>query len=206
MVRCTSESPPDSPSTREEPMESTSSMKMMVGACSRAMTKSSRTILLPSPMYFCTSSPPETRMKQQLVWCATARASSVLPVPGGPTSSAPLGIFAPSSEYREVFFKKSTTSTSSCLAPSQPATSANLHLVSPSLMMRALDLPSSKGLPPAPPGPAGPKGKPPKRSSSPAMSQQMGPAKRARKSSGLPWDPTPAITTSTFLSARRLKS
>ena len=63
-------------------------MKMMVGACSRAMTKSSRTIRLPgrcgcspgvakrilvamaqraqtwpSPMYFWTSSPPETRMK-----------------------------------------------------------------------------------------------------------------------------------------------
>mmetsp|Transcript_38171 Transcript_38171/g.107903 ORF Transcript_38171/g.107903 Transcript_38171/m.107903 type:complete len:211 (+) Transcript_38171:215-847(+) len=84
MVRCTSESPPCSPSTRLEPIESISSMKMMEGACSRAMTKSSRTRRLPSPMYFCTSSPPETRMKQQFVWCATARASSVLPVPGGP--------------------------------------------------------------------------------------------------------------------------
>mmetsp|Transcript_50681 Transcript_50681/g.130588 ORF Transcript_50681/g.130588 Transcript_50681/m.130588 type:complete len:217 (-) Transcript_50681:642-1292(-) len=84
IVRCTSESPPCSPSTRLEPMESTSSMKMIDGACSRAITKSSRTMRLPSPMYFCTSSPPETRMKQHCVWCATARASSVLPVPGGP--------------------------------------------------------------------------------------------------------------------------
>mmetsp|Transcript_68121 Transcript_68121/g.210764 ORF Transcript_68121/g.210764 Transcript_68121/m.210764 type:complete len:259 (-) Transcript_68121:647-1423(-) len=84
MVRWTSESPPCSPSTRDEPMESISSMKMMEGACSRAMTKSSRTMRLPSPMYFCTSSPPETRMKQQFVWCATARARRVLPVPGGP--------------------------------------------------------------------------------------------------------------------------
>lgn len=36
-----------------------------------------------SPMYFCTSSPPDTRMKVQSVWCATARASSVLPGGGG---------------------------------------------------------------------------------------------------------------------------
>ena len=48
----------------------------------RAMTKSSRTMRLPSPMYFCTSSPPDTRMKVQSVWCATARASSVLPAGG----------------------------------------------------------------------------------------------------------------------------
>ncbi len=64
-------------------------MKMMLGACSRAMTKSSRTMRDPSPMYFCTSSLPLTRIKVQSVWCATARASSVLPVPGGPYSSTP---------------------------------------------------------------------------------------------------------------------
>ena len=53
MVRCTSLSPPElPPSPREEPMESISSMKMMVGAASRAMTKSSRTMRDPSPMYF----------------------------------------------------------------------------------------------------------------------------------------------------------
>ena len=32
-----------------------------------AMTKSSRTMREPSPMYFCTSSEPETRMKVQSV-------------------------------------------------------------------------------------------------------------------------------------------
>lgn len=84
MVLCTSLSPPSDPSIRLLPIESTSSMKMIEGACSRAMTNSSRTILDPSPMYFCTSSEPETRMKQQSVWCATARARRVLPVPGGP--------------------------------------------------------------------------------------------------------------------------
>ena len=84
IVRWTSESPPELPSTREEPMLSISSMKMMLGACSRAMTKSSRTMRLPSPMYFWTSSEPETRMNLQSVWWATALASSVFPVPGGP--------------------------------------------------------------------------------------------------------------------------
>lgn len=59
-------------------------MKMIDGACSLAITNSSRTILDPSPMYFCTNSEPETRMNVQSVWCATARASSVFPVPGGP--------------------------------------------------------------------------------------------------------------------------
>lgn len=94
MVRCTSLSPPEPPSRREEPMESISSMKMMDGACSRAITKSSRTIRAParqpektvigkenlaqrfkrrarsspSPMNFCTSSEPDTRMKVQSVW------------------------------------------------------------------------------------------------------------------------------------------
>ena len=89
MVRCTSESPPPEP--RALPMESTSSMKRIAGAFSLAITNSSRTIRAPSPMYFCTSSEPETRMKQQSVWCATARASSVFPVPGGPYRITPLG-------------------------------------------------------------------------------------------------------------------
>ena len=53
------------------------------------MTKSSLTMREPSPMYFCTSSLPETRMKVQSVWCATARASRVFPVPGGPYSRTP---------------------------------------------------------------------------------------------------------------------
>mmetsp|Transcript_41039 Transcript_41039/g.49325 ORF Transcript_41039/g.49325 Transcript_41039/m.49325 type:complete len:300 (+) Transcript_41039:122-1021(+) len=96
MVRCTSESPPDPPpSPRLEPMESISSIKMMEGAASRAMTNNSRTIRLPSPIYFCTNSAPLTRMKVQSVWCATARASSVFPVPGGPYRSTPLGCATP---------------------------------------------------------------------------------------------------------------
>lgn len=54
---------------------------------------------------------------------AVARASRVLPVPGGPTRSAPLGIFAPSWRYLSGFLRNATNSMISCLASSQPATS-----------------------------------------------------------------------------------
>lgn len=40
-------------------------------------------------MYFWTSSLPETLMKVQSVWCATALARRVLPVPGGPYNNTP---------------------------------------------------------------------------------------------------------------------
>ena len=49
---------------------------------------------------------------------ATARASSVLPVPGGPTISTPRGPAAPARLYRSGFFRKSTTSVISRFAPS----------------------------------------------------------------------------------------
>ncbi len=41
---------------------------------------------------------------------ATARAMSVLPVPGGPTSSTPLGMRAPICLNFAGYFRKSTTS------------------------------------------------------------------------------------------------
>lgn len=40
-------------------------------------------------MNFCTSSDPDTRMKVHSVWWATALASKVFPVPGGPYSNTP---------------------------------------------------------------------------------------------------------------------
>jgi len=66
-VRWTSRSPDVATSRRLAPTESSSSMKMMLGAFSRASSKSSRTSLAPSPMYFCTSSEPTKRMKVALV-------------------------------------------------------------------------------------------------------------------------------------------
>merc|ERR1719487_2562663 len=53
---------------------------------------------------------------------ATARASSVLPVPGGPSSSTPRGDCAPTLENLSGNLRKSTTSVSSSLDASQPAT------------------------------------------------------------------------------------
>lgn len=54
-----------------------------------AITKSSLTIREPSPIYFWTNSEPETLIKVQSVWCATALANNVFPVPGGPKSKTP---------------------------------------------------------------------------------------------------------------------
>mmetsp|Transcript_20851 Transcript_20851/g.47169 ORF Transcript_20851/g.47169 Transcript_20851/m.47169 type:complete len:257 (-) Transcript_20851:301-1071(-) len=77
-------------------MASTSSKKMMQARLERAIVNNSRTIRAPSPTYFCTSSEPMTRMKHASVLFATARAVSVLPVPGGPYSRTPLGGSIPS--------------------------------------------------------------------------------------------------------------
>ncbi len=54
---------------------------------------------------------------------ATALASSVLPVPGGPYRSSPFGTFAPSRWKRFGSRRKSTTSISSERTSSTPATS-----------------------------------------------------------------------------------
>ena len=60
---------------------------------------------------------------------ATARAISVLPVPGGPTSSTPRGMRAPSELNFSGYLRNSTTSWSSVFASSTPATSANVTTV-----------------------------------------------------------------------------
>ena len=57
---------------------------------------------------------------------AMARASRVLPVPGGPTSSTPLGILPPRRWNFCGSFRNSTISSSSCLASSMPATSSKV--------------------------------------------------------------------------------
>ena len=57
---------------------------------------------------------------------ASALASSVLPVPGGPQSRMPDGIVAPTRSNRSGLSRKSSVSRSSSTASSQPATSVNL--------------------------------------------------------------------------------
>ena len=75
---------------------------------------------------------------------ATALASNVLPVPGEPNRRIPFGILAPISTYFLGFFKKSTTSSSSCFSSSQPATSLNVTVLS--FASLALDLAKSNAL------------------------------------------------------------
>ncbi len=61
---------------------------------------------------------------------ATARASRVLPHPGGPRSSTPFGIRPPSRWYFFGLRRNSTISLSSSFASSTPATSANVVFIS----------------------------------------------------------------------------
>mmetsp|Transcript_13437 Transcript_13437/g.31815 ORF Transcript_13437/g.31815 Transcript_13437/m.31815 type:complete len:274 (+) Transcript_13437:1079-1900(+) len=145
------------PLPRERPMASISSMKMRHGALARAVAKRSRTRDGPTPTNISTKSEPETERKGTLASPAVALASSVLPVPGGPTSSAPLGILAPRLLYFSGFLRKSTTSMTSTLASARPATSLKSTPVFFSLaMIVGFDLPTENILPMAPPPPLPP--------------------------------------------------
>ena len=93
---------------------------------SLACSKRSRTRAAPTPTNISTNSEPDSVKKGTSASPATARASSVLPVPGGPTSSTPLGMRPPRRWYLRGFLRKSTISTSSALASSTPATSAKV--------------------------------------------------------------------------------
>ena len=90
-VRCTSLSPEVVESSLLLPIASISSMKMIDGDLSRAMSNNSLTSLPPSPMYFWASSDPTIPRKVALVEFASAFASIVFPLPGGPESKTPRG-------------------------------------------------------------------------------------------------------------------
>ena len=102
---------------RARPTASISSMKMMQGAFDLACWNRSRTRLAPTPTNISTKSEPLMEKKGTPASPATALANRVLPVPGGPTNRAPLGILPPKSVYFWGFFRKSTISCISCLAP-----------------------------------------------------------------------------------------
>ena len=108
---------------RALPMASISSIKIIHGAFSLACLNKSLTLLAPTPTNISTKSEPDNEKKGTSASPATALASKVLPVPGGPTRSAPLGILPPKSVYFLGFLRKSTISITSSLAPSNPATS-----------------------------------------------------------------------------------
>ena len=99
-------------------MASISSMKMIAGARLRASPNRSRTRAAPTPTNSSTKLEPVTEKNGTEASPATARASRVLPVPGGPIMSSPRGATAPARWYRSGLRRKSTTSPISALAPS----------------------------------------------------------------------------------------
>ena len=107
-------------------MASISSINTIQGAFSFACLKRSLTFEAPIPTNNSTNSEPDMEKNGTLASPATAWASKVLPVPGGPTSSTPFGSTAPISVYFFGSCKKSTISKRSSFASSCPATSVNL--------------------------------------------------------------------------------
>ena len=129
-------------------------MKIMEGDLSLACLNRSRTRLAPTPTNISTKSEPLKEKKGTIASPATAFASNVLPVPGGPLNSTPLGIFPPRSVYFLGFRKKSTTSNTSSFAPSIPATSLKVIFASVLLSNSCARLfPMLKICPPGPPPP-----------------------------------------------------
>ena len=115
---------------RALPTASNSSIKTMAGALFCACSKRSRTRAAPTPTNISTKSEPLRLKNGTAASPATARAKSVLPVPGGPTSNTPLGIRPPRATYFCGCLRKSMISSSSSLASSTPATSAKVTPVS----------------------------------------------------------------------------
>ncbi len=142
--------PPPRPAPRWRPTASISSMKMMQGAFFFACSNMSRTRLAPTPTNISTKSEPEMVKNGTLASPATARAISVLPVPGGPTSSTPRGILPPSRWNFPGSRRNSTISCRSCLASSTPATSSKVTRPCASVSSLARDFPKPSALPPAP--------------------------------------------------------
>ena len=70
-------------------------MKTIAGASFLAFSNKSLTLLAPTPTNISIKDEPDTLTKGTSASPATALAKSVLPVPGGPTSKSPFGIFAP---------------------------------------------------------------------------------------------------------------
>ena len=76
--------PPPMPDPRWRPTASISSMKMIAGAFFFARSNRSRTREAPTPTYSSMNSEPEIEKNGACASPATALASRVLPVPGGP--------------------------------------------------------------------------------------------------------------------------
>mmetsp|Transcript_11021 Transcript_11021/g.45747 ORF Transcript_11021/g.45747 Transcript_11021/m.45747 type:complete len:297 (-) Transcript_11021:56-946(-) len=137
-----STSPAEEP--RARPMASISSMKTMHGACARARANRSRTRAAATPTNISTNSEPLAEKNGTPASFAIALARYVLPVPGGPTSSTPLGRCTPAFLKRSSPRSALTRSFISDTTLSRPATSLKLTPVSASARKRALVLPASR--------------------------------------------------------------
>ncbi len=133
---------PPRPAPRWRPTASISSTKTMHGLLRLACSNRSRTRLAPTPTNISTNSEPLILKNGTPASPATAREINVLPVPGGPTSSKPLGIRAPRATNFSGYLRNSTISCNSCLASSTPATSANVTVCLLPINMRARLLPN----------------------------------------------------------------
>ena len=111
------------------PTASISSIKIIHGAFSFACLKRSRTLAAPTPTNISTKSEPLILKNGTSASPATAFASRVFPVPGGPTSSTPFGSLPPRVVYFFGSLRKSTTSMTSAFASSRPATSLKVMRV-----------------------------------------------------------------------------
>src|SRR5579862_9401220 len=125
-------------------------MKMMQGEFCLACSNRSRTREAPTPTNISTKSDPLIEKNGTPASPATARASSVFPVPGGPYSNTPLGILAPRAWNFLGFSRNSLISCSSSTASSTPATSLNVILGESTDSRLARDLPKLITLLPPP--------------------------------------------------------
>ena len=126
-------------------------MNTIAGAAAFAWLKRSRTREAPTPTNISTKSEPEMEKKGAPASPATARASSVLPVPGGPASSTPFGILAPRARNLAGCARNSLISCSSSTASSAPATSLKVTLGASGETRLARLLPKLNAPWPAPP-------------------------------------------------------
>jgi hypothetical protein len=114
----------------------------MQGLAFFARSNRSRTREAPTPTNISTNSEPEMLKNGTPASPATARANSVLPLPGGPTIRTPFGMRAPIFRNRPGERRNSTTSVSSCLASSTPATSSKVTSERSGTARRAVERPN----------------------------------------------------------------
>src|SRR5437879_9783184 len=121
-------------------------MNTIHGAFFLPCSNRSRTRDAPTPTNISTKSDPLIEKNGTLASPATARARSVLPVPGGPISSTPFGMRPPSFWNFCGSLRNSMISCSSSFASSTPATSLNVTFFCELDDSLALLLPNERAL------------------------------------------------------------